>query len=283
MNVILTGGTGYIGSAVLRELLAHGHAVTALVRSDSAAEAVRAAGATPAVGDLFDVAWLTEQLRGADALIHTAATGDERSPQLDGGVVDAVAAAGVLVHVHTGGVWVHGDGDAITEETPFAAPAIVAWRQEIEERALASQTARTVIIEPAIVYGHRKGITRLLAEGPRDASGALELIGSGDQRWGTVHVDDVADLYVRALEHDTARGRYLAAPTAHTVREIGLAVADEVAPSTREATEARLGAPFAEALLLDQNVATTRAQDELGWSPSRPTLVQELQAERVAA
>src|SRR5690349_3431034 len=109
MTIVLTGGTGYLGAALLSELLGAGHRVTALVRSEAAAAKVKESGAQPVVGDLFDSAWLSAQFAAADAVAHLAATGDATTQQLDRGVVAAaVAALGGTgkPYVHTSGIWI---------------------------------------------------------------------------------------------------------------------------------------------------------------------------------
>ncbi len=137
------------------------------------------------------------------------------------------------------------------------------------------------IIEPGIVYGHGAGIPAMLLQAPRTADGALTLIGSGDQRWTSVHVDDLADLYVAVLENAPGGQRYLGVNGHNpTVRELGEAVAGEgkVAGEDEGTTRERLGAKFADALLLDQAASSAKAQKALGWTPTRPTLVEELAA-----
>jgi uncharacterized protein YbjT (DUF2867 family) len=93
MKVALTGATGFIGSHVLSELEAHGHEVTALVRDEEQAKLVESRGAIPVVVDLYDGPPVVNQLRGADAAIHTASPGDETSANLDGAVADAAIEA----------------------------------------------------------------------------------------------------------------------------------------------------------------------------------------------
>lgn len=155
-------------------------------------------------------------------------------------------------------------------------PVIVAWRPAVENDLLASGIAATVA-SPGVVYGHGRGIPALIPGGPRTGSGALTTIGDGHQRWATVHVDDLAELYVLLLEKGSGFGRVIAGGGDNpAVRDLTHAVAGSagVAPETDETTRARLGAGFADALLLDQRASGGRAR-ALGWSPSRPSLLEE--------
>jgi nucleoside-diphosphate-sugar epimerase len=274
MDIVLTGGTGFIGAAVLDRLVEAGHRVTAVVRSDGSAGVVEAQGATPEKGDLFDVGYLTDLFGRHDAVVHTAAGSDERDAEMTDAVIDAALAAlgGTDKKiVATGGVWTHGSGSAITPDGPQDPPAITGWRVAREERLLTSGTNATVV-RPGIVYGHGQGIPGALLGGPRDGDGALVLIGTGDQHWTTVHVDDLAELYVAALAAPAGTAYLGVGGDNPTVREVGEAAGPVVAGSADEAAE-RLGAPFAEALLLDQQ-ADGAASRGLGWTPSRPSLVE---------
>ena len=167
MRVLLTGGTGFIGSAVLARLLERGHEVIAAVRSADAAATVSEAGAHAVIGDLADTAWLTAQLEAVEGAIHTAALGHGDDALLDA-VVAAFAGTGKR-YVHTGGIWTWGDNTEITEESPHRAPAISAWRDELEARVL-SADVRASIIAPAVVYSAGHGIPfKTVANAPRTA------------------------------------------------------------------------------------------------------------------
>jgi len=277
MNIVLTGGTGYIGRAVLRELVAAGHEVTAVVRSQSAADTVAAAGATPVVGDLTDTGWLTEQLRSADGAIHTASPGDQTSAAFDSAVAAAAVAAfagTTKPYLHTGGLWVYGSGTGLSEQSPLAPPALTAWRPQVEDIVLGSDIVGSVVV-PAVVHGHGEGLPALVSRAPRTADGALTLIGDGSQHWAAVHVDDLADLYLLVLQAGRGVGRVIGVvAAAPTVRELAEATGEAVAPESVEATRARLGEAFADALLLDQQFDNGYALS-LGWTPSRPALVEE--------
>lgn len=278
MKLLLTGGTGFIGSAVLAHLVAAGHQVTAVVRSQQSSLKVTDAGATGLIGDLFNASWLSSELRGHDAAIHTAAGNDQNDPQLNEAVIDAVidAFAGTdRPFVHTGGIWVYGTNGTISETSPVAPPAITAWRPAGEQRLLQSGVKASVI-QPGIVYGHGRGIPAMLAAAVDGDT--VRLFGSGEQHWTTVHVDDLADLYVRAIERAPGGRIYVGTSGQNpTVRELGEALAVTPRPEGDRETLARLG-PFGEALLLDQQASGNRAKSDLGWQPTRPSLVDELKA-----
>ncbi len=278
MKLVLTGGTGFIGSAVLTKSIAAGHDVTAVVRSEESAGTVSAAGATALVGDLFDSAWLAGVLADHDGAIHTAAASDARDAELNDSVITAATTAfgGTgKPFVHTGGIWTYGDSTAISETDAPNPPAITAWRIPEESRVVAADF-RGSVVQPGIVYGHGKVLPTLLIGGPRDQSGVLMLIGTGEQHWTTVHVDELADLYVLVLESD-APGLYAGANgTNPTVRELGEAIvagggATGIVPGSADEAAERFGPLFAEALLLDQQADGAKAKS-LGWKPSAPSL-----------
>jgi nucleoside-diphosphate-sugar epimerase len=284
MKVLLTGATGFVGSATLKALVAAGHEVEAVVRSEEAGATVAANGASAVIHPLPDTDWLTEMLTTVDGAIHLATPGDDTGAAFDDSVIDSVIEAfggTQKPYVHTGGVWVHGAGDDITEQTPISAPEITAWRQAREERILGSGVKASVV-EPGIVYGYGAGIPNTISKAPRDADGSLHLIGDGTQHWTTVQVDDLADLYVAVLERAPGGETYIGVSGQNpTVRELAEAVVGAdggvVAESLAD-TNARLGEQFAAALLLDQQATGEKARTAFGWNPHRPSLVEEFAA-----
>jgi nucleoside-diphosphate-sugar epimerase len=285
MKVALTGAAGFIGSHVLTELLANGHEVTAVVRSEEDADSVEAKGAIPAVIDLYDRAGVLSLLRDADGAIHTASPGDETSANLDSAVVDAVieAFAGTgKPYIQIGGLWVYGDNASITEESPYNAPALVAWKEPIERRILNDPDLRGVVIISSTAYGDGGGgIPGLVLNSPRDDHGNLIMLGTGQQHWSTIHVADLARFFRQVLESDSARGSYVIGNGSNpTVAELTEAAAVAVGapgavPGSDDEARARLGDYFADVLLLDQGTPAARARDELDWSPTHPGLVDE--------
>ena len=285
MNVALTGATGFVGSQVLTELHKHGHEVTALVRDDAQADVVATRGATPTVVDLYDQPAVASVLRTADGAIHTASPGDATSADLDSALVDAAldAFAGTgKPYLHISGVWIYGTNPVISEESPFNPPALVAWKEPIERRVLDARDVRGVVIVSGVAYGDGGGaIPGLLLGSPRDDAGNLVMLGTGQQHWSTVHVADLADVFRRVLEHDSARGYYVIGNAVNsTVAELTEAAAvaagaPGAVPGSDDEARARLGDYFAELLLLDQSTVAAKARTELDWSPSHPALVDE--------
>jgi nucleoside-diphosphate-sugar epimerase len=285
MKVVLTGATGFVGSHVLADLYEHGHEVTALVRDDAQADTVAARGATPVVVDLYDRPAVARLLGHADGAIHTASPGDATSADLDSAVVDAVTGAFAGTgqpYLQISGLWIYGANPAITEASPFNAPAMVSWKEPIERRVLGATDIRGVVIVSSVAYGDGGGgIPGLLLGSPRDDAGHLVTLGTGQQHWSTVHAADLADFFRRALENESARGRYVIGNGAHpTVAELTQAAAvaagaPGAVPGSDDEARARLGDYFAEVLLLDQGTDAARARAELGWYPSHPSLSDE--------
>ncbi len=284
-KVVLTGATGFIGSHVLTELEAHGHEVVAVVRDEAQADVVASRGAIPAVVDLYDTPAVASLLRGADAAIHTASPGDETSADFDSAMVDAVLEAfsgSGKPYIQIGGLWVYGDNTSISEESGYNPPALVAWKEPIERRILDASDLRGVVIVSSTAYGDGGGgIPGIVLNSPRDDDGNLIMLGTGRQHWSTIHVADLARFFRQVLESDSARGRYVIGDgSTPTVAELTEAAAVAVGapgavPGSEAEARARLGDYFAEVLLLDQATGAHRARSELGWSPTRPGLVDE--------
>ncbi|POH72216.1 NAD-dependent epimerase/dehydratase family protein [Arthrobacter glacialis] len=279
MNITLTGGTGYIGSVVLERLVERGHTVTALVRSTTSATTVTAAGAEAVVIDFTDINALSAAFAAGDAVIHTATPGDETSSDFDRRIADAALrslAGTTKPYIQTSGIWIWGNNADITETSLIDSPAVSAWHDPIEKEILAADINATVLA-PAIVYGRAGSLEHLFI--PADGATSVQLVGDGSQRWTTVNVDDLADLYVLVVEQGEGLGYLVAASGQNpTVAEIAKAGAHKaaVAPESAEASRTRLSAALADALLLDQ-AATGSYAKSLGWKPSRPSLIASLE------
>lgn len=273
MHVFLTGASGYIGSSVLRALLAHGHQVTAVVRSDQKAQAIRDAGGQAVVGDLSDTELVRRLAHESDAVVHTASA-ESVDPDCTATVTEAFSGTS-KPFVHTGGIFTFGDSTDISEQSPVDPPELTAWRAPIEARVRASD-ARTTIVAPGIVYGRGAGIPAMFVG---DGEHEVRLVGDGSQRWTTVHVDDLGELYVLAVQRGEQDGYVVAAtgdnPTVREIAEAGAHGSPVVAESADDSRE-RLGRAYADALLLHQEASGAHARAAFGWNPTRPTLVEDL-------
>jgi nucleoside-diphosphate-sugar epimerase len=286
MHVFLTGATGYIGSAVAQRLKAAGHEISGLARSEAAAAKLKAAGIRPVRGDFADPGAVGAGARAADGVISTATTYDAG---IDGPAVDAILAAlagSDKPFVYTSGIWSHGDtaGAIVDEDSPPRPAELVRWRVALEDRVrgAASRGVRSVVIQPAIVYGRAEGILAGLVDSARQ-EGAARFVGTGKNRWPLVHIDDLADLYLLALELAPAGTLLLAVGgPSRTVADLAAAASRGAGAGGRTAAwpleEARktLG-PYADALVLDQQATSRRAETLLGWRPHAPDPIEELE------
>jgi nucleoside-diphosphate-sugar epimerase len=286
MRIFLTGASGYIGTAVAERLRAAGHQVTALARSDASAAKLESAGVQPVRGDFSDPKSVGSAAGSADGVISLATTYD---PSVDSPAIDAIldALAGTnKPFVYTSGIWSHGDtGSKVVDETWPPNPAeLVRWRQKVEDRVLegAKRGIRSVVIRPAIVYGRGGGIPAGFVESARK-EGAARYVGTGKNLWPLVHVDDLADLYLLALEKAPPGTLLLGVSgPSRRVSEIAAAASRGAGAGGRtvatplEEARKKLGA-YADALVLDQQASGRRAQELLGWKPRRPDVLEDIE------
>jgi nucleoside-diphosphate-sugar epimerase len=276
MRIFLTGGTGYIGSAVLDALVRGGHRVDALVRNREKAAEVQARGAHAILGNLTQPASYAETAAGADGFVHTALD------YTGGADVDAVVLDTLLglparpgrFFLYTSGVWVLGGSTTPMDETVPLNPAEhVAWRPAHEHRVLEASAngLRTAVIRPGIVYGGSRGIVGDLFKDA--ANGLVRVIGNGENHWPLVYDRDLGDLYLRIVNQPDASGLFHANDERdEQVNELVTAIAGHVAisPSVRrvpiEEARKKMGT-YADALALDQIVRSPRAR-ALGWNPA---------------
>jgi nucleoside-diphosphate-sugar epimerase len=210
-------------------------------------------------------------------------------PKIDGPAIAAILDAIERTNkpfIYTSGIWSHGDtGDNIVDETSPPRPTLlVQWRQAIEDQVLdgARRGIRTTVIRPAIVYGRGGGILSSFVSSAQQ-EGSARFVGTGKNRWPFVHVDDLADLYLLALERAPAGTLLLAVSgPSHPVSDVaaaasrGAGAGGRTTPWPLEEARKTLG-PYADALVLDQQASGRRAQELLGWRPSRPDVLQDLE------
>lgn len=274
MRVLLLGGTGSIGTPVLRELIQRGHEVVALARSDRSANALKQQGVTVLRGDIAAPQGWVPALPAVDGVIHLACDFASDMEAIDRGLLDAL-----LPHLarqpakarflYTGGCWLYGatGGQVGTEDSPFAPLAAFAWMVPHLQRVLDSEQVEGIVVHPAMVYGGEGGVFRRFA---RDAkAGAVRLAGAESVRWPLVHCDDLARLYVLALEAAPGRSSYIG--TAVDGVPVGRLARAFDAPDLLilpiDVIAAELG-EWARGYACDQQLSGARARRELGWQPA---------------
>jgi nucleoside-diphosphate-sugar epimerase len=279
LNVFLTGATGYIGGAVADALLRAGHKVTGLARSPEATHRLRAKGITAFDGDLNWPANLAKAAAQSDGVIHAGTTNDGAIDQTAvRAMLDALRASSKPL-LYTSGIWVLGDtGGRIADETwPVNPTALVAWRPKAEQVILeASSTGvRSIVIRPGIVYGRGGGIPADFVKSAQE-TGTARYVGTGENHWPLVHVEDLAELYLLALQHAPAGTLFHATDgSSYRVREIAEAAGATAESWPLEEARKTLGA-YADALALDQLVSSEKARGTLGWQPGATSVLEDL-------
>ncbi len=294
MRVFLTGGTGYIGSAVAERLLRDGHAVTGLARSDVSAERLTAAGVTPLRGDLGDTNDLRRAVEAAEGVVHVGFSHDDWSRMDAAFARDQVAVEAMLgALAGTGKPFVYTSGSGVLADTgatladesaPTNEDGPTARRVATERLVLAAarKDVRGIVLRPGLVYGRGgSGVVGLMIGLPRRA-GVGRTIGDGGNAWSAIHLDDTADAYALAL---TGAGPgtllHLAAGEPVEMRKIAAAIGKGLGQSGAvevwPLAEARLQlGVLADGLAADKRISAARAERLLGWRPSRPSLLDEL-------
>lgn len=290
MRVFLTGASGFIGSRILTELLAAGHQVTGLARSDSSAQALRKAGAEVHRGTLDDPGTLAAGARYAEAVIHTAFDHDfhrfVENCEKDRRVIHAMGQAlkgSDRPLIITSGTGIGDDGPvAVAREDQFkAGNHNPREATELEGQALLAEGVNVQVVRlPQVHDTTRQGLITWYIQHAIE-KGAVACIGEGDNRWSAAHVSDVAALYRRVLEQGEKGKRYHAvAEEGVSLRQIANIIARKLSlpqiSLTPSEAEAHFGwfALFA-AMNLRASSAWTRQQ--LGWHPTGPGLLADLE------
>jgi nucleoside-diphosphate-sugar epimerase len=280
VRVLVLGGTGSIGSAVVRELVRCGHDICGLARSDASAAKLAECGATPMAGDIAAPERWAGRLPRLDAVIHAACDFNSDMGAIDRRLLDVLLPSLAAQpkkprFIYTGGCWLFGatGDDVATEETPLRPLPAFAWMVPHLRQILAAPEIDGIVIHPAMVYEPDGGVFLRFA---RDAveREAIRVVESEEVRWPLVHSEDLAILYALALEDAPARSSYIGAAVE------GLAVGRIISAFARrfgtrrqmpdimsaEALAAELGA-WARGYALDQQLSGAKARRDLGWRP----------------
>ncbi|MGN6445123.1 SDR family oxidoreductase [Amnibacterium sp.] len=289
MQVFITGGTGLIGSAVVAELLANGHGVTALARSDASAEAAERAGAAIVRGGLADLDVVREAAGAADGVIHLAFGNDFSSPEaLAANIAEETAAIDTIVDVLAGTdrpfVVVSGtpsaEGRPSVETDPLPTGGPVGGRGITVERTLAaaSRGIRTASVRlPRTVHRDGNGgFAGLLTQVAR-RTGVSGYPGTGEQRWPAVHALDAAVLFRLVLEGaEPGTAWHAVADEGDTVRSIAEVIGRRLALPVQQVPAETYG-PVGPIFAADQPASSARTRAVLGWTPTHPSLLEDLE------
>jgi nucleoside-diphosphate-sugar epimerase len=286
MRIFVTGASGWIGSAVVPELIGAGHQVAGLARSDSSAAAITAAGAEVLRGDLDDLEALRAGAASSDGVIHLAFIHDfsnfEASVSADRRAIETIGAAlegtarPLVIASGTAAV----PGRVSTERDDSAPGSPVAGRAE-NARVVLDMAARgirsSVVGLPRTVHGDgdRHGFIAGLI-GIARGRGVSGYVGDGSSRWPAVHVLDAAHLFRLAVEHAPAGSRL------HAVGDEGVPTRDIAEIIGRHLNLPTASAPagdfgfLGQILAIDQPASAALTRELLGWRPVQPGLLADL-------
>jgi nucleoside-diphosphate-sugar epimerase len=295
MRIFVTGATGFIGSAVVRELMDAEHQVLGLARSEAAAESLRKAGAEVQRGSLEDLESLRRGADAADAVIHTAFNHDfskfVENSELDKRAIETIGSVlkgsqrPLLV---TSGLATLSQGRPATEEddplppSPAYPRASEATTEALVKRGVRAATVRLPQVHNTLKQGFVTSLIAIARE-----KGVSAYIGEGQNRWAAVHVVDAARLYRLALEQLEPGARYHAvaeegAPIRNIAEAIGRGLKVPVVSLSAEEAEKHFGW-FARFTGMDLSGSSVQTQQRLGWRPTGPGLIADLERDEYVA
>jgi nucleoside-diphosphate-sugar epimerase len=287
MRVFVTGASGWIGSAVVPELVAAGHQVVGLARSDAAAEAVAALGASPLRGGLDDIDVLRSGALDSDGVIHLAfivPSVSEVATRADGRAIETFAAAlaGTGKPLLVSGATLVRPGRPATERDEIIAAGPIAARIANMRTALALSergVRSCLVMLPRSVHGRgeRHGFIPQLITRARDR-GVSGYLGDGSSRWPAVHVKDAAHLYRLAIEQAPA-GAVLNAvgDEGVPVREIAEAIGRHLNLPAESRPASEFEGMFAHLMSTDMPASSAVTRELTGWKPVGPGLIEDIE------
>lgn len=291
MVVFITGASGYIGGSVANALVKSGHTVRGMTRSESAATSLQAMGVEPVLGELDDKDLLMDEAGQADAVINAANADHEGAV---GAIVQGLQGSGKAL-IHTSGTSIVGDdargdycSDCIySEDSNFVIHPKKQARRDIDLRVMAAANLniRSCVIAPSLIYGYGTGLNQNSIQIPflvRNAlaEGALQIVGKGLNTWSNVHINDLATLYLLALEKSKPGALYFAESGEASFIDLANALAkrldmQQIAHLDPELAVQKWG--VARALFSfgsNSRVRGVCARRDLGWKPEHDSVQQ---------
>jgi nucleoside-diphosphate-sugar epimerase len=294
MKIFITGASGYIGGSLAAALMEAGHEVNGLARAAETAAAIERFGMTPVRGTLDDADVLAKAARDADVTVNAANAGHRAAAEA---MLTALAGT-AKTFLHTSGSSIVGTrarGEFIEkifdEDTPFTPTPARAERVAIDAmvRAAAANDVRAIVIAPSLIYGRGHGRNPHSIQVPwlidvAKKYGVAKHIGSGENRWSNVHIDDLVMLYLLAIEKAPAAAFYFAENGENSMREVCEAISrmlgfgGRTEPMTVEEAAAEWGEGAAsDTMGSNSRVRAKRAREELKWQPHGPSLIEEIE------
>ncbi|RRN65501.1 SDR family oxidoreductase [Caulobacter sp. 602-1] len=283
MRVFVTGATGFVGSAVVQELIAHGHRVLGLSRSDAGAGQLEAAGAEVARGTLDDHDVLARAAAGCDGVIHTAfnhdfskfaenARQDRRAIEVLGGALEGTTKP-ILV---TSGTAMLAQGRVATEADRPSGPSPRMSESGADDLVAKGVRASVVRLAPTTHGAGDHGFVPMLIALARE-KGVAAYIGEGNNRWSAVHRSDAARLYRLAIERGAGGERYHAvAEEAVLFKDIAAAIGKGLSLPVESRPSEHFGW-FAMFAGMDAATSAAWTREALGWTPIGPSLAEDLE------
>ena len=289
MKVFVTGAAGFIGGSIAAGLVKAGHQVVGLVRQTEQIEELKKIGVTGVVGTLDDRELLIAQARSADAVINAASSDNRTAVEA---IIDGLSGSG-KVFLHTSGSSIVGDAsgglgtnkvyyeDQLPEPTPDKAPRVAIDNLVL---AAAGKGVHSAVLCNTLIYGHGAlprdsvQLPRLLKQARK--SGIVRHVGPGLNVWSNVHIDDVVDLYLLALEKTEAGTFYFVESGEASFRDMTAAMARALGMGDAqdwplEQAKEEWGYEMASyGLGSNSRVRGTRGREQLGWKPHRPSVLE---------
>ena len=286
MNVFIIGATGYVGTAVDESLAARGHRTVGIARSDAARQKLQARGSAFVSADAAKPQTLIGPAKAADAVVYCLQVTDADAYAVGLNALRAVAralAGSEKTFVYTSNAWVYGStGDLpATEDSPVHPPAMLLRGLEFERMTLNMTKigVRGLVIRPGIAYGRGAGIPSMFVQSARERKAAT-IVGDGENRWATIAVRDLGELFASAVERGRPGRSYNAVnDDAYTVSRIAEAASRGAgAGGACTLLPADVLGPFGDCLALDQRISAERAKVDLGWRPTSPSILEDLES-----